>query len=105
MDERNYLTTPWYEIRRLSWTSSGSSSSRKSYGLPRDGFRELVRRARQVDERLYVVLSPRVDQDACAEWEAAARGGESIWETALKAREDETYGMDLPRKSTGSRNR
>ncbi|KAI0920883.1 hypothetical protein AcW1_004969 [Taiwanofungus camphoratus] len=92
VDERKFLTNPWYRI--IHFFPSGPG--RFCYGSPRDNFDALVRQARKKDAKLHVILSPRLGQDTCTEWETAARGGESIWTLATKARCNDSYGIGLP---------
>ncbi|KAH9833757.1 uncharacterized protein C8Q71DRAFT_173404 [Rhodofomes roseus] len=92
VDERKYLHNPWYHIVRYSAAGTGNVR----YSSPRESFRELVKQAHLKDKRVHVILSPRIGQSAVDEWDAAARGGESIWEIAERVRGDEQYGMELP---------
>lgn len=85
VDERSWLMEPW---KHVAHTRDHS---------PRDLFKKLRGQARARDERLHVVLSPRVGRDYCSEWAGAARGNEdSIWDVAAKACDREEYGDDLP---------
>lgn len=92
VDEKKYLTNPWYHIMRHPLSTVGNVN----YTSPRVSFCELVTKARLTDERIYVALSPLAGQNACQEWAAAARGGETIWERAARARDDPNYGVQLP---------
>jgi len=92
VDERKYLHNPWYHIVRYSAAGTGNVR----YSSPRESFRALVKQAYMKDERVHVILSPRIGQSAIEEWDAAMRGGESIWDIAAKVRGDEQYGMELP---------
>ncbi|KAI0089074.1 hypothetical protein BDY19DRAFT_123540 [Irpex rosettiformis] len=85
VDEREWLTEPW---------KYGASIKDQS---PRGLFKNLRARAQGTDERLHVLLSPRLGRDYCSEWAGAARGIEdSLWEVAAKACSREEYGDDLP---------
>ncbi|TFY59159.1 hypothetical protein EVJ58_g5949 [Rhodofomes roseus] len=92
VDERKYLHNPWYHIVRYSAAGTGNVR----YSSPRESFRELVKQAHLKDKRVHVILSPRIGQSAVDEWDAGARGGESIWEIAERVLGDEQYGMELP---------
>ncbi|KZT70371.1 hypothetical protein DAEQUDRAFT_725662 [Daedalea quercina L-15889] len=92
VDERKYLHNPWYHIVRYSAAGTGNVR----YSSPRESFRALVKQAYAKDERVHVILSPRIGHSAVEEWDAAARGGESIWDIAARVRGDEQYGMELP---------
>lgn len=85
--EEKWLTNPWYQIARYPGKNTNS---------PKETFRTLVRWARQRDDRLHVVLSPRQGVEDCAEWAAAARGGNSLWEEAAEARAYDSHGAGLP---------
>ncbi|KAI1796221.1 hypothetical protein LXA43DRAFT_658164 [Ganoderma leucocontextum] len=85
--EKKWLTSPWYQI---AWYP------RKTNISPKVTFRLLVEWLRNKDDRLYAVLSPRIGEDPCKEWAAAARGGPSLWEMAAQARANDSHGMDLP---------
>ena len=56
----------------------------------------LVKQAHLKDDRVHIVLSPRIGQTSVEEWDAAARGGDSIWAVAARVKSDEQYGLDLP---------
>ena len=92
VDERKYLHNPWYHIVRYS--ASGVGNVR--YSSPRESFRALVKQAYLKDDRVHVILSPRIGQTAVEEWDTAERGGESIWEVAARVKSDEHYGRELP---------
>lgn len=92
VDECKYLYNPWYHIVRYS--TSGTGNVRHS--SPRESFRVLVKQAHLKDDRVHIVLSPRIGQTSVEEWDAAARGGDSIWEVAARVKSDEQYGLDLP---------
>ncbi|KAI0650577.1 hypothetical protein C8Q79DRAFT_901985 [Trametes meyenii] len=87
VDEEQWLTNPWYQIALYPGKNDLS---------PRETFRTLVQWARQRDDRVHVVLSPRWDVDACREWTEAARGGDSLWEIATEARTNDSHGAGLP---------
>ncbi|EPS95971.1 hypothetical protein FOMPIDRAFT_1032603 [Fomitopsis schrenkii] len=92
VDERKYLHNPWYHIVRYSVSGTGNVR----YSSPRESFRALVKQAYLKDDRVHVILSPRIGQTAVEEWDAAGRGGESIWEVAARVKGDEQYGLELP---------
>ncbi|CCM00680.1 uncharacterized protein FIBRA_02719 [Fibroporia radiculosa] len=92
IDEFKYLNNPWYHIDRYAAPAPGATR----YIPPRDSFRRIVRHARQRDERIHVILHPNSSQKALQEWKLAADGGQSIWQKAVLARKDETYGTHLP---------
>ncbi|KAI0677387.1 hypothetical protein C8Q78DRAFT_1065941 [Trametes maxima] len=85
--EEQWLTNPWYQIALYPGKNDIS---------PRETFRTLVQWARQRDDRIHVVLSPRWDVNACLEWADAARGGDSLWEIATDARVNDSHGAGLP---------
>ncbi|KAI0775953.1 hypothetical protein BD413DRAFT_525363 [Trametes elegans] len=85
--EDKWLTNPWYQIARYPGKNTAS---------PRETFRALALWARQRDERLHVVLSPRRGVEPCSEWADAARGGQSLWELAAEARSKDSYACGLP---------
>ena len=85
--EEKWLNNPWYQIARYPGENTTS---------PKSMFRLLVQWARKLDERLHVVLSPRMGEDPCREWVQEARRGPSLWEAAVKARADDSHGLGLP---------
>ncbi|KAI0720285.1 hypothetical protein C8T65DRAFT_634028 [Cerioporus squamosus] len=85
--EGKWLTNPWYQIARYPG---------KDVTSPKTTFRTLAQWARKTDDRLYVVLSPRLGIDPCKEWVEAAGGGPSLWEVAASARTEDSYGAGLP---------
>lgn len=85
VDEREWLYKPWRH---------GAHSQRDS---PRDLFNTLVKHAQARDERLSVVLSPRIQSDICGEWAEAARGNsKTVWELAESVQGQEEYANVLP---------
>ena len=94
VDTHKWLTNPWYQIARYPGAGGGGPRDAES---PRAMFRTLVQTARQRDERIHVMLAPRLDSGgACAEWAEAARGGASVWEAAAIARAENSHGAELP---------
>ncbi len=85
--EGKWLTNPWYQIARYPG---------KDVTSPKATFRTLAQWARKKDDRLYVVLSPRLGVDPCKEWMDAAHGGPSLWEVAAQARAEHSHGSGLP---------
>ncbi|KAI9056524.1 hypothetical protein FKP32DRAFT_1472771 [Trametes sanguinea] len=87
IDEKKWLENPWY-LNVLS--------PDKALASPRQTFRLLVEWARQRDDRLHVIVSPRRHVELWQEWAAAARGGPSIWDAAEDARARDSHGDGLP---------
>ncbi|RPD67001.1 hypothetical protein L226DRAFT_125034 [Lentinus tigrinus ALCF2SS1-7] len=85
--EEKWLTNPWYQIARYPG---------KDVTSPKATFRTLAQWARKKDDRLHVVLSPRLGVDACKDWVDAARGKLSLWEVAAQARAEDSHGAGLP---------
>lgn len=85
--EGKWLTNPWYQIARYPG---------KDVTSPKATFRTLAQWARKKDDRLHLVLSPRLGVDPCKEWMDAARGGPSLWELAAKDRLEDSHGAGLP---------
>jgi hypothetical protein len=85
VDEARWLSEPWQYGAHVKDQS------------PRKLFLDLRRHAKERDQRIRVVLSPRMGRDVCSEWAGAARGNEdSVWEVAEKMGEKETYADILP---------
>ncbi|KAI0774431.1 hypothetical protein C8Q74DRAFT_834804 [Fomes fomentarius] len=84
--EKKWLTNPWYQIARYGNVTTS----------PKTTFRTLVQWVRQKDDRLHVVLSPRLGDDTCKEWVDCARDGPSLWELATNARTEDSHGAGLP---------
>ncbi|KAI9000857.1 hypothetical protein BD414DRAFT_472940 [Trametes punicea] len=87
VDEERWLTNPWYVIAHYPGRATLS---------PRETFRDLVQSARQRDDRLYVVLSPRRRVAPWKEWADAARRGFTIWAVAEETRANDSHGAGLP---------
>ncbi|KAI0638345.1 hypothetical protein C8Q77DRAFT_426861 [Trametes polyzona] len=85
--EEAWLTNPWYQIARYPGKDTTS---------PKETFRTLVQWARQRDDRVHVVLSPRQHVQPWQEWADGARGGVSLWEAAAEARARDAHGEGLP---------
>lgn len=88
VDHYDWLYRPWLHRGRYTAFSLPSHAD-----TPRDKFRMIRDVARTKDNRIYVVLSPSIGIDGthrtiCAEWVAAARGEESIWEKAVRQSKD-----------------
>lgn len=85
VDEREWLYKPWKHGAHTRSTS------------PRSMFKTLRAAARGRDDRLRVLLSPRMGRDVCNEWAEAARGAApTVWELAAKVRDEEEYANILP---------
>ena len=94
LDEGKWLGNPWYHTALHAMP--GSHTKGASGRSPRETFRELVRWTKKKDERIYVVLSPRVGREDLDEWVEAARGGRSILDKATNSRTDDSYGCEVP---------
>jgi len=92
-----YLHNPWYHIPRFSASGRGKAN----FSSPRNSFRMLVKQARETDERVHVIIAPNLGQTTRGEWEAAAMGGENIWDKAASAMNDDNYGAQLPEVYSG----
>ncbi|KAI0346847.1 hypothetical protein BDW22DRAFT_464705 [Trametopsis cervina] len=87
VDEDAWISQPWRH---------GAHSKEDS---PRSSFNALRDHARTRDERVRVVLSPRIRMDVCGEWAGAARGNtDSLWEVAEKTYNKVDYADTLPVK-------
>lgn len=89
INEREWLYKPWRH---------GAHSQQDS---PRALFADLHKRAHSQDDRLHVIISPRMDRDVCYEWAEAARGNtKTVWELAeslsVQRQEFEAYASVLP---------
>lgn len=88
VDEREWLYKPWHH-RGIPIGSAAINS-------PRERYRMILQHTKKTDPRLYVVLSPRLGRTEHEEWAQSARGGETLWEKALRLGQDESYADVLP---------
>lgn len=84
IDHYDWLHRPW--LHKGRYTTLACIPSAES---PREKFRLVRDAAKARDGRVHVVLSPVMGDKGehtavCTEWAAAARGGESIWEKAVR---------------------
>ncbi|KAJ3534276.1 hypothetical protein NM688_g7159 [Phlebia brevispora] len=88
VDEREWLYKPWH--LRITPPSPDVVNS------PRRRFQFVMQKAIEKDTRLHLVLAPTLGQGQCEEWTASARGGETVWEKALRVGRDESSANVLP---------
>ena len=88
VDEQEWLYKPW-QYRSVSSAPTIASS-------PRKRFQYLMQKAKERDERLHFIISPRLGQPHSQEWAASSRGGESIWTVATRVGRKEEYADALP---------
>ncbi|KAF9813563.1 hypothetical protein IEO21_05495 [Rhodonia placenta] len=92
VDEAKYMDNSWYHTPRLY----ANGAPMAEFTSPRASFSFFMRQACEKDKRVHVVLYPRQGETHRADWKAAARGGESIWQKASQAMADEQYPTLLP---------
>lgn len=96
IDHYDWLHRNWlYKSRYPALITSPSARS------PRALFREVCRAAEAKDHRIHVILSPVIVPSVghvlvYTEWAAAGRGGESLWETALRLAKGDSQSEWLP---------
>ncbi|GJE84324.1 hypothetical protein PsYK624_004000 [Phanerochaete sordida] len=87
VDHYDWIYRPWLHRDRYTTTAFAKAET------PRAGFRLVWEATRKRDQRAHVILSPTMGPGethvtVCAEWSAAARGSESIWEKAARVAPD-----------------
>lgn len=94
VDHYDWVHRPWLHRDRYNARASAAAET------PRARFRAVCAAASRADGRVHVVLSPMMgpgdaQTSVCAEWAAAARGGESVWEKARRVGPDNDEDADV----------
>lgn len=95
IDHYDWLYRPW--LHRGRYTTPGSTSVES----PRNKFQMVCATAKAKDNRVHLMLSPIIGMQGehttvHAEWAASARGGESIWDKAVRLSKDDSQLRLLP---------
>ena len=98
IDHYDWLHSPLLYRSRYPALAGGTLAS-----SPRESFRAITQAAKARDSRIYVMLSPAMGNagehvTVHAEWATAARGGENIWDKAVRWSRDESQLCLLPTK-------